>query len=171
MRFLRPHAALTAALALLASPAVAATQGTIGSTSTGSLGLALTIPSLVRITQVDDIALGNWTGAGALQGADSLCVFSTTRRYRVTATGSGAGGAFELAGGATVLPYAVQWRDVAGATSGAAMTAGTALNGQASATNSTICGGGTNATVIVIVAFLAVLEHGSVSRAADGKQK
>jgi hypothetical protein len=150
------HALPVLAALLAAAPALGATQGTTGATSTGSVGVALTIPNLVRLTQVNDIALGNWTGAGDMQGTDSVCVWSTTRKYRVTATGSGAGGAFTLAAAPSTLAYTVQWRDVAGASSGTAMTAGTPLTGQNTSVTSTTCGGGTNATVLVRVAESAL---------------
>lgn len=143
-------AGLLFASVLGAGSALAATQGAVGSTSTGSVTITATVPNLVRITNLDDIALGSWSGTGDLAGGDNVCVWSTTRRYRITATGSGAGGAFTLSdGGTNTVAYSVQWADSSGATSGSAMTSGTALTGQNSTTTSTTCGGGTNATLLV----------------------
>lgn len=142
-------------LAAASGVAHAATQGTLGSTSTGSLGITLTIPNLVQITGINDIALGTWSG-GAMSGSDNVCVFSTTRAYRITANGSGTAGAFTLVAGANTIPYTVEWDDVSGATTGTALTSGTALTGQATAATSATCGGGTNATVIVRVAEAAL---------------
>lgn len=86
-----------------------------------------------------------------MSGSDNVCVFSTTRAYRITASGNGTGGAFTLASGANTIPYTVEWDDVSGATTGTQLTSGTALTGQTTSAITTNCGGGTNATVIVRV--------------------
>ena len=44
-------ATVAAVLATSALPAFAGTQGTVGATSSGSLGIAVTVPSLARITK------------------------------------------------------------------------------------------------------------------------
>lgn len=137
-------------------PAGAASDGTIGGTSSGSLLVSLTVPQLVRISSLDDIDLGTFSGAGDVTGRDDVCVWSTTRGYRVTASGSGTAGAFQLTGASPtdVIPYQVQWADAAGETSGAALSTGAALNAQSAATSSPTCGGGSalNASVIVVIA-------------------
>ena len=54
--------AVAAVATFAASNAFAATQGTLGATSTGSLNITLTIDQLVQISALNDIALGNYTG-------------------------------------------------------------------------------------------------------------
>jgi len=135
--------------------ALAATQGAVGSTSTGSVVITATVPNLVRISGLNDIALGTWSGTGDMTGSDSLCVWSTTRKYAVTATGSGASSAFTLTSGGTTpstIAYTVQWADSSGASTGTAMTAGTPVTTRNTTATSTTCAGGTNATVLVRVA-------------------
>ena len=156
---------ITAAL-MAPYQAFAASQGSVGATSTGSVDIDLTVPQLARISALNDIALGTWTGTGGLSGSDSLCVWTTTGAYNVTATGSGAGGAFTLDDGSGgTLAYAVEWADTAAAGAGSAMTAGAALNGQNAAATSTTCNGGANldATVLVdvIEADLAAASYGN----------
>ena len=142
-----------AAMAASGGVAFAATQGTVGATSTGSLNITLTIPQLVRITGLTDITMPTWDGSTDIQGTDNVCVFSSTRRYTVTATGSGASSAFTLADGTAPTPntiaYAVEWAASSGASSGTGLTSGTALTAQTTNATSTTCAGGTNATVIV----------------------
>lgn len=85
----------------------------------------------VIVNGLDDIDLGTWSGAGGMTATMDHCLGignGTTDRGRLTITGSGAGGAFTLDGGAgtTPLPFTVDynprgsgWRAV---TAGVAMT-------------------------------------------------
>jgi hypothetical protein len=76
----------------------------------------------VKINHLSDIGLGTWSGSGDRSGSDDVCVSnSDSDDYRVTASASGGGGAFELENGTTGydLPFEVDWRD---ATSGSGWT-------------------------------------------------
>jgi hypothetical protein len=153
----RRLAALTilGAFALPQPGALAAEDGNIDDAfSRGRLDLTLTVPALVRISDLADIDLGIFSGVG-LSGSDNVCVWSTTRAYALTAEGDGSGGAFTLAGGTNGddLPYSVQWANVSGAASGSPLTTGDALTGLSATATSPDCNGGvnTNATVIVNV--------------------
>ncbi|MBY9063530.1 hypothetical protein K7957_11365 [Sphingomonas yunnanensis] len=87
----------------------------------------------VQVNGLSDVAFGTITGFGAdLVRSQSICAFSglTGGRYTVTASGSGAGGAFTLANGAATLPYEVQWNTAAGQSSGTGLTANVPLAGQ-----------------------------------------
>ena len=53
---------------IAAGNAFAATQGTLGATSQGSLVITLTIDPLVQISALNDIALGTYTGGGKSKG-------------------------------------------------------------------------------------------------------
>lgn len=137
-------------------PADAVTQGTAGSTSTGVINITITIPNLARISALNDIALGTWSGSGPLNGRDNaICVWSSTGGYSVTATGSGSGGAFQLASGTNRVDYTVQWAQTGGASSGTAMTAGGALTGRTTTATATDCSTGASSTAGVFVSISA----------------
>lgn len=104
---------MVAAAGLMASGAsFAATQGTVGATSAGNSIVTVTIPSLIRINGLADIAFGTYAGTGDLSGASpgAVCTNGATT-YGIVATS--AAGAFELQpqGGvvATTIPYTVTW--------------------------------------------------------------
>ena len=88
----------------------------------------------VQITQLSDVSFGTISNVGIDQiQSQSVCAYSGLLggRYTLTATGSGAGGAFTLANGASVLPYEVQWNgSAAGQSSGTNLVSGAALTGQ-----------------------------------------
>lgn len=86
----------------------------------------------VRLTKLGDVTFGAVsTTASDLSNAQSVCVYvqSLSGRYNVRATGSGAAGAFTLAGSGAPMPYEVQWNGSANQTSGTALVAGQALTG------------------------------------------
>jgi hypothetical protein len=105
--------------------AEAATQGSLGATSTGSLNLSVKKDARVKISDLNDLSQNAWDeGQGDVVLTDNVCVYSTRANgaYKVTANGSGAANAFTLANGANIMPYALKWADsVAGA--GEALTA------------------------------------------------
>ena len=107
--------ATAAALACLSAPAFAATQGTPGPTSTGTVTINASITPEVNITSLDDITFTATvmrtalnTGADAT-GGDAFCVWSNNPdgSYFITATGNGASNAFSLTDGTRTLPYSV----------------------------------------------------------------
>ena len=146
-----------ACLALLAStaPAYAATQGTPGPTSTGTITINATITPEVNITDLDDITFDATllrtalnTGAAANK-LDEICVWSNNPdgSYFITATGSGAANAFTLNDGTRLLPYIVNW-----ATLGAGfvnLTAGTKSSQFVSNASAPDCGGANTAILDV----------------------
>ncbi len=140
--------ALIASLTAMSGTAMAATEGTLGATSTGTSIINIAKGNAVQITNLDDINLGaqgNLT-ATATQ-SDDVCVFSSTGGYNITLTS--ANGAFELAdiNTTTSIPYSVDW--IAGTTTTAGYnTAITGLTGDSSAVD---CDGSTNATFSVSV--------------------
>jgi hypothetical protein len=69
----------------------------------------------------------------------------------VTATGSGASGAFTLANGATTVAYSVEWSGSSGAASGSALAAGTALTGLATTATNPTCSAGPASSASLIV--------------------
>lgn len=148
-----------ATLALLAAPgtAQAATQGSLGATSTGSVSLSASIPSRVRISGLSDVAFTNVDPSVDAANAQNVCVWSNTgtRGYRVTATGSGAANAFTLANAALSVPYTVEWSGTSGQTAGTSLAAGTALTGLTSTATNSNCASGPAASASLIVKIAA----------------
>lgn len=95
-------------------PLTAATQGEHGATSTGLLNIYVGIGDAVRISNLQDIS-GNFDGVNDLTGSSPACVYRNgTGKYNLTATGSGANGAFEVTDGANNLPVSVSYNDGSG---------------------------------------------------------
>jgi len=146
-----------AILALSASQvAVAATQGTPGPTSTGTVTINATITPEVQINNLNDLTFTATelrtalnTGADAVK-KDVVCGFSNNpdRSYFVTATGDGSGGAFRLTDGTRSIAYSVEYLDGFG--NGGALTAGTkSVAHRGSDFN---CGGSGNAVLTINLA-------------------
>ena len=116
-----------------------------------SLDMTLIIPDTIRISQLNDIDLGVFSGQN-LTGQDSLCVYRASGLgYGVTVTGSGAGGSYILSNGIDQLPFTATWNDGAGAV---LLTPGVLLGGRAnsfSGNNNCSNGASNNATIAVNV--------------------
>src|SRR5690349_12507525 len=149
----RKLAALCSITVALSGTADAATQGTLGTTSTGSVTISASVPSRIQLTGLTDVAFTNQDPAVAASNAQNVCVWSNsaTNGYYVTATGSGAGSAFTLANGALTVPYSVEWAGSSGQTSGTALTAATALHGLTSAATNPTCASGPASSASLIV--------------------
>jgi hypothetical protein len=143
-------AAVGAALTAMASIGHAATQGTPGATSTGTVNINLIVNNQVRISALTDITLP-FLGPDAV-GASDACIYrNTTGTYQITATGNGAGNAFLLDDGSGVtIPYITEYDDGSGFQ---AMTTGSPLTTQTGADNDIDCANvaGSNGVVQVTV--------------------
>lgn len=133
--------------------AVAASQGTLGSTSTGSVDISATVPGRVQISGLSDVAFGTVDPSTAASDAQDVCVWSNTsgRGYSLTATGSGVANAFTLSDGTNNLAYAVEWADSSGQSAGSVLTPATALGGLASTAVNPTCSAGPAASASLIV--------------------
>jgi hypothetical protein len=154
--FRRTLLAGSAAALLLAEPALASTQGSLGATSTGSVNINASVPGRVRISGLSDVTFSNVDPSVAASNAQNICVWSntSTRGYSITATGSGAANAFTLSSGALpVVPYIVQWAPTSGQTSGTSLAAGTALTGQTSTAINSDCTAGPSASASLVVSI------------------
>ena len=155
--FLKTTALITSVLAT--SGAIAATQGTVGATSTGTLDISVDVEDLVRISGLSDILLTfDVTGTGDIVGSSTACIYRNgAGNYTVNATGDGAANAFTIQNAAPVptpIAYTVAWDDAVTGTAAVGVTSGTPLAGQTGAnTVSDDCstGGGANAFVEVTV--------------------
>ncbi len=171
LKLVRKHAsrivAAGAALAggLTAGQAFAATDGTIGATSTGSVTITASVPNRALISDLKDVDLTNHDPATAASSPQSVCVWSNTatHAYTLTATGNGSGSAFTLSNGSATVPYSVEWAGSSGQTSGTALTSGTASASLTSAALDPTCGGGDSASLIVGIstADLGTMDAGS----------
>jgi hypothetical protein len=142
-----------ATMTVLVTPASAATDGTVGATSTGTVGISASVPSRVRITGLADVAFTNHDPVAAASSAQDVCVWSNTatKGYSIVATGSGASNAFTLTNGSATVPYSVQWSGTAGNTSGTALSTGTAATGLVSTATNHQCASGPSNTASLIV--------------------
>lgn len=117
------------------------------------------VSAQVQITRLSDVAFGTITAVGVDQvQSQSVCAFSGLLggRYTVTATGSGAGGAFTLGNGSALLPYEVQWNgSAAGQSSGTNLTPGSPLTGQTMLLSCPLTAA-TNASLIVLLRATAL---------------
>jgi hypothetical protein len=147
-----------AALLACAGFAQAATQGPVGTTSSGSVTISASISAHVDITSLSDVTFADADLAPVVNTSNqatktaNVCIWSNNadRSYYVTASGSGAANAFSMANGANpAVPYEVYWNASSGQTTGAQLTAG-AKSAKLTSTGSTpTCGGGVSATLVV----------------------
>lgn len=147
--------ALAASVALVSTGAMAASDGNLatgaGATSTGTSVVTLTVPDLIKISNLNDITM-TYNGTDAYTGTDDVCVYrNVTGAYGVTAqsandpNGDGTTGQFVLAdgGGTSTIEYSVDW----GATT---LTEDTLESGFTNADTTQVeCGGTGNITVNV----------------------
>ena len=143
--------ALASALAGAATGALAANDGSLGTSSTGDLGVSLAIADRVQITGLDDIPLGTYGGSGNLTGSAAFCVYRNgTGLYDLEATSANEqAGTFKASNGTNDIDYAVKVDEDTDASDGILVDSGTAetgLQGHASATD---CGGSDNASLQV----------------------
>lgn len=139
----------------LSAPALAATDGQFGATSTGSLSINASVPGRVRISKLADINFLGVDPASNALSSQNVCVWSNaaSRAYRITATGSGTGNAFTLdaVGAPAPVMYSVQWAGSSGQSSGTALTPGSALTGLSSTAVNADCSTGPSTSASLIV--------------------
>ncbi|MCC6220583.1 MAG: hypothetical protein IT291_04995 [Deltaproteobacteria bacterium] len=165
----RTGKALVVAILLVAftSQANAATDGTLGTTSTGDLDITVTIPDLVMISGFVDIAFGVYGGTGDLTSNQNLCVYRNATAGQYTITATSAEGAFQVEAGALTLAYSVYFNDVTGTAGEIALVYNTATVTQSGA-NTTIAdcsvgGDSANVHVTITEANLQAAEPGAYS--------
>jgi len=120
----------------------AATQGTLGATSTGTSVVTLTIPALFRISGIGDLALGTYSGTGTMTANDDICVYSNSSgnyRVRITDNSEMTANQFAVENAANTgqIAMEVRWNDVIGITGNVAVTYNTPLASQTGANTQT----------------------------------
>lgn len=153
----------------IASPAhAAATQGTLGATSTGVVNISASVPNRARISGLNDVSFANQDPATAASNAQSVCVWSNTatKAYTITASGSGTSSAFTLTNGTATVPYTVEWAASGGQTSGSALTAATASGSLTSGAVSQNCASAPLSSASLIVK-MSTTDLGTMSAGAS----
>ena len=154
-RFTALRMILLLSVALYGGAASAATQGSLGASSTGSVAITLSVARRVQISGLSDVALVAVSPQAAAISAQNVCVWSNTatKGYSVTASGSGAGNSFELSSGSGTAAYAVAWSDAAGQATGTPLNSGSVLSGLTSSATSPDCSssGAASARLVVTV--------------------
>lgn len=104
-----------AALAFSAGAAFAATQGTLGATSSGTLVISSTKGNAVQISNLSDLTFPSSSTVAPSPLSETPCVYSTTTNYTITATSAnpGAGSIFQVTNGVSFITYRVDWADAA----------------------------------------------------------
>lgn len=128
-------------LCLLSSNNHAATQGSVGSTSNGSIDIVYSQGINVLIDGLADLSLGTWSGSGAMEANDDICIgrsgvgFFGTGLYRIRASGDGEPAfpaAFTLTNGFNRIHYNVYFNDEAELTGRTQLSPGVILSNQSS---------------------------------------
>jgi hypothetical protein len=141
-------------VAIMPLTVMAATQGSEGTTSSGTSDLSVVVPKLVKIIGISDLSQSYDGGAGGFNQNDDVCIYSNmdtgTGRYTVRINGDNNPKATSptagfYVGNATTdqeIAYTVRWNDEAGTTSNAAVTHNTDLTTQSGFTNTAACSSG-----------------------------
>ena len=111
-RNLKRHV-LAVSLALTAGTAHAATQGTLGASSSGTADISISKGDVVLITNITDVNFPQWTpGDGDQLAHGQACVYSSTGNYSIVATSTNGVGGFQMDDGSNnKLDYAISWID------------------------------------------------------------
>ena len=144
------------------------------SSALGLIGFALLIglpdqahaADKVRIAGLQTVDFGQLYGLGDRSISQNVCAYSSsvTNGYSVTATGTGAGGTFELNSTISSLPYEVLWADASGQTSGTSLIAGTPIGGFHSTATQHFCNTGPSSSASMTI----VVRSGSIESARAG---
>jgi spore coat protein U-like protein len=140
---------IIASALVVSGSALAASDGTLGTSSAGESIVTIIKDNAVLISDVNDIDLGAHAALAAdAVESDDVCIFSSTTNYNVTI--DSANGGFRLMDGTEEIPYGLTWSANGG--TAATVADGTAITGLAGNSTSLDCASGTNATFEVTVA-------------------
>ncbi len=127
---------LTVFIILSFSSLDAATQGSQGVTSTGTIENTVVVGRQIWIRSLRDFNFGNWNlGDGTLSDNDNVCIGKNDffGPYAIRAAGNGDGfdpAAFTLSNGVDQIYYNVYWNDANGTGGNQQLTPGLILHGQ-----------------------------------------
>jgi hypothetical protein len=159
MNFNRISSVLLATTGILLSGAAqAANQGTLGSTSQGSVSINASVATRVQISGLSDVTFSGVDPSTPSSNNQNVCVWSNTatKGYNITATGDGTANAFTLSSASLpAVPYSVEWAGSSAQTSGTALTKSTALTGLTSTATRAGCAAGPSSSASLIVKMAA----------------
>lgn len=130
--------ALGSLAAAMSIAAQAATDGSLGATSTATMGVQVDIPSLVRVHGVADVDFGTYTGTAIAGQNVPFCVWGNVATYDITVSSANeSAGAFRMLDSVSgdFVGYDVLFSATDDASAGAAVTSGTTISGSATASN------------------------------------
>lgn len=118
--------------------------------------LSLAYGQDVQVTGFSDLSFGTYSGTGEVTASDGVCVYksSGTSKYKVSPTGSGSGGSYELTTTGGTLAFKFEWRQSGGAWRNINANGSRNYNGANS--SSTNCGGSDNAEYQIVIAANAL---------------
>jgi len=109
----------------------------------------------VRISGLSDVPFGTISNFSTdYVRTQSVCLYAKAppaNHYRITATGSGNGGQFNLSSGGNTLPYQVAWSNAPGQSSGALFSPNIPLGGLPNSARNDNCSNGPATTASLIV--------------------
>lgn len=114
----------------------AATQGSVGTTSSGTVDVNVVVDQTIIIHNLRDYNFGLWNlGDGTLNDNDDVCIgkINFGSPYALRASGDGDGfdpAAFTLTNGSDQIYYNVYWNDEVGTGGNVQLSPGLILNGQ-----------------------------------------
>lgn len=136
----------------MTASAMAATSGTLGTSSTARSDISMHKQDVVIGTDIADLNLGSMGSLTSTTSAsDSVCIYTSTGAYTITFSSSN--GSFSLSDSNTTtdIPYSVDWTT---AESAANAAYNTEISGLVGNSNSMDCNGSSNATLSVSIAAL-----------------
>ena len=92
-------------------PAQAARQGSLGSTSSGTISISVSVPPQARVSGVRDMEFADVESEVLQTRSRDICMSSNSlaRSFRVSVVGSGSEGSLEVSNGPHTLAYSVHW--------------------------------------------------------------
>ena len=139
--------ALFAAVATICFDVVAATQGTLGTTSTATSVISITVPPNFKLSGFSDFSLGKYSGSGTMTANEDLCVYSNgTGSYHVVITDdstlSPSGFSVQNSNATVDIPYTVKWNNTTGTSGNASAAYGGSHAGSGANVTSPTCSTG-----------------------------
>mgnify|MGYP000745955572 CR=1 FL=1 len=119
-------------------PAVAAQA--LSDTSSADVSISVLVPAKVKISQIQDVTLDSWSGAGDLESSQQISVWSSTGSYTIAMTTTEGTNGFGMLGpSGKELEYSVLWDSGSGFQS---VVSGQSYAGLPTSSNSVNCNTG-----------------------------
>lgn len=138
---------------LLASGAEAASQGSVGGTSSGSVNITASVQARAEMSGSEDIEFEVTGSTDQLRISRDMCVFSNSvgGSYTISAEGSGLETALELSNGDQAVGYSGEWSPLADWASAGAHPGGSIVLNLTAAKTESECGARAGLARLVLV--------------------